>query len=173
MTHRHHKLTLICGLLAGLTACQPHAQNLSTSDIDAITRASETWVETYNRNDWSALASLFVDDAIMMPPNSPSVNGRAAIAAWEAQNESGFRIAFDIQEISGHGDTAYVYGRSCVFIPLGSNELEGEFGVDVGKFLEVRAQQPNGDWLIQADIFNSDAAMGSELATACPFAERP
>jgi hypothetical protein len=55
----------------------------------------------------------------MMPPNSSSAIGRNEIAAWQTKNESGFRIAFDIQEIEGAGEIAYVRGRSCVFIPIG------------------------------------------------------
>lgn len=156
-------------LLTGLAACQPQSQNLSPSDVDAIRLASDAWVETYNQNAWSDLASLFSEDATMMPPNSAPVSGRAAIATWEANNESGFRIAFDIQEINGSGDMAYVRGRACTFIPMGN----GEFGVDVGKFLEIRKKQSNRQWLIQADIFNSDIPLGSELLSTCPFAELP
>jgi ketosteroid isomerase-like protein len=97
------------------------------------------------------------------------VRGRTAIAAWEAENENGFRIAFDIQEKEGSGDTAYVRGRSCVFIPDG----DGGYGVDVGKFLELRKKQADGAWLIEADIFNSNAAQGSELLESCPIAPLP
>jgi uncharacterized protein (TIGR02246 family) len=153
-------------LLMGLTACQSNPPALSIEDQDAITESSTKWVQTYNQNDWETLASLFTPDATMMPPNSPVVRGRDAIAAWETETESGFRIAFDIQEISGLGSLAYVRGRSCVFIPYG----DGNFGVDVGKFLEIRKKQADGTWLIASDIFNSDAAMGSDLQTSCPFA---
>ena len=64
---------------------------------------------------------------------------------------------------------AYVRGRSCVFIPDGS----GGFGVDVGKFLEIRKQQSNGQWLIEADTFNSDLGAGADLLGTCPFANVP
>lgn len=155
--------------VATLAACQSSVDGLAAKDLDAIKASSKTWVETYNQNDWDGLALLFSPEATMMPPNSPAVIGRAAIADWEAENESGFRIAFDIQEVEGSGDMAYVSGRSCVFIPIG----DGEYGVDVGKFLEVRKKQADGQWLIEADIFNSDSAIGSELLNHCPFATKP
>jgi ketosteroid isomerase-like protein len=104
-----------------------------------------------------------------MPPNSPEVRGHEAIATWQNENESGFRIAFDVQEIDGIGDIACVKGRSCVFIPDG----EDAFLVDVGKFLEVRKKQSDGTWLIYADVFNSDAALGSQLLESCPFVANP
>ncbi len=156
-------------LLTSLTACQSDSIDFSNDAQEAIKASSKEWVETYNSNDWQKLASLFTPDAILMPPNNAEVRGRTAIAAWEAKNENGFRIAFDIQEIEGRGDTAYVRGRSCVFIPDG----DGGYGVDVGKFLELRKKQADGAWLIEADIFNSNAAQGSELLESCPFAPLP
>lgn len=152
-------------LFVGLGACQSYSGGLSAADITSVRAASDQWVSTYNKNDWDALAKLFAPEASLMPPNSPEIVGRDAIAAWEREYETGFQIAFDIQEIDGIGDLAYVRGRSCVFIPLET----GGFGVDVGKFLEIRKKDANGDWLIVSDIFNSDAAMGSELLEACPF----
>lgn len=32
-----------------------------------------------------------------------------------------------------------------------------------------RKKQANGEWLIHADIFNSDGAVGSDLLPICPF----
>lgn len=152
-------------LFVGLSACQPYSGRLSEADIAAIKASSDEWVATYNENDWDALALLFSPDATMMPPNSSAIIGREAISSWEAEFETGFQIAFDVQDIDGAGDFAFVRGRSCVFIPLET----GGYGVDVGKYLEIRKKDENSDWLIISDIFNSDADMGSELLDACPF----
>lgn len=149
-----------------LSACQSDVSELSNADREIIQNSSAEWVNTYNRNDWKALAELFTTNAVMMPPNSSSAIGRDEISTWQAENESGFSIAFDILEIEGARDIAYVQGRSCVFIPIGDEKV----GVDVGKFLEVRERQEDGQWLIKMDIFNSDASIGSELSENCPFA---
>ncbi|MEP2234155.1 MAG: SMP-30/gluconolactonase/LRE family protein [Alteripontixanthobacter sp.] len=130
----------------------------------ALKKAIADWVDIYNRNDWALLAEQFTQDAVMLPPNAPAIVGRGAIAAWEAANEEGFRIALRPDEIVVSGDRAIIRGRSCVFVPL----PDGSTGVDVGKFLEVRLRQPDGRWLISHDIFNSDLAAGSELADTCP-----
>ncbi len=130
-----------------------------------IRAAIAEWVAIYNRNDWSALAIQFTEDAVMMPPNAPAVTGRAAIAAWEVENEAGFRIALSPDDISIVGDRAIIHGRSCVFIPL----EDGAIGVDIGKFLEVRRRQPDGRWLVAQDVFNSDLAADAQLAKACPL----
>ena len=108
------KLIATLAMLMSVGACQSDSGGLSETDISAIKAASHEWVTTYNKNDWDALAKLFSPDATLMPPNSPEVVGRDAISAWEAEYESGFQIAFDVQEIEGKGDLAYVRGRSCV-----------------------------------------------------------
>ena len=152
-----------------LTACQSVPMELTPEDHSEIERSSKNWVETYNQNDWEGLAALFTPDAILMPPNGLAVHGRDAIAKWEQENETGFRIAFKLEAIEGRGGLAYVRGRSCVFIPDGA----GGYGVDVGKFLEVRKQHSNGQWLIEADTFNSDLGAGADLLGTCPFANVP
>lgn len=152
-------------IAATLSACQSGSTTLTVEDRAAIEASSKVWVETYNRNDWQGLADLFTSDAIMMPPNGPAIRGPAAIAQWERANETDFRIAFDLETIDGNADTAYVSGRSCVFIPDGA----GGYGVDVGKFLEIRKRQTDGTWLVKTDIFNSDLSVGADLLDACPF----
>jgi len=159
------KYVLPLFLLVVLVGCQSSSGTLSAMDQQVIKASSKKWVDTYNQNDWHGLSALFTTDAIMMPPFSPAVQGREAIAAWEAENELGFRIALDIQSINGSDVTAYVRGRSCVYIPIG----DGEYGVDLGKFLEIRHKQQNGEWLIHTDIFNSDGPLGSQLLESCPF----
>lgn len=155
----------LLNLAAVLTTLTVSGQAAIDSERSIIEMSSKKWVDTYNSNDWHALAKLFTQDATMMPPNSQLVQGREAIANWQTLNESGFRIAFDIQDIHVSSKIAYVRGSSCVLIPLG----DGKHGVDVGKFLEVRKKQANGEWLIHADIFNSDGAVGSDLLPSCPF----
>ncbi|MFK8013206.1 MAG: DUF4440 domain-containing protein [Marinicellaceae bacterium] len=131
-------------------------------------QATSKWVETYNRNDWNALAQQFSEDAVMMPPNSLAVIGREAIAAWETANETGFRIALKPDDIRFSGKLAIIHGRSCVFIPMSEDGNKDAIGVDVGKYMEVRQRSDNGKWLILKDIFNSDLPVGSPLASKCP-----
>jgi len=159
------KSLILLAILSFGIAFQAKSAELSAQDINDIKASSKEWVKAYNLNDWKGLADLFALNATMMPPNSVAIIGRTDIASWQEKNESGFRIAFEIQEISGKEHIAYVSGRSCVYIPDG----KGGFGIDVGKFLEIRKKQKNGEWLIHADIFNSDAAVGSELLNSCPF----
>lgn len=114
------KLVQTALIATALTACQTTPTGITEEDRLAIETSSRNWVEIYNQNDWEALSKLFTPDATIMPPNGPAVTGRAAIAEWERANETGFQIAFKLETIDGDGDTAYVRGRSCVFIPDGT-----------------------------------------------------
>ncbi|WP_416879438.1 YybH family protein [Litorimonas sp.] len=157
------KLAVCASLSLSIMACTA-ASDIDINDEANLRAATAHWVETYNRNDWAALANQFTEDGVMMPPNSPAIAGRDAIAEWEAANETGFRIALKADDITLLGDVAIIRGRSCVFIPLNSEET----GVDIGKYVEVRERTPTGEWLISQDIFNSDLAAGEPLATECP-----
>lgn len=160
--------TMICCFLMPSTIVISAESDNQLKYKSEINQATIKWVETYNRNDWTALAKQFTEDAVMMPPNSPAVVGREAIAAWETANESGFRIALKPDEITLTGDTAIIRGRSCVFIPMSNDGNSNAMGVDVGKYLEIRERSANGQWLVSEDIFNSDLSVGSPLASECP-----
>lgn len=155
---------IFCVALTNIGIACSAAPTPHSDDKADLRLATANWVETYNRNDWAALANQFAEDGVMMPPNSPAIVGRDAIAEWEAANEKGFRIALKTDDITLLGDAAIIRGRSCVFIPLNAEET----GVDIGKYVEVRERTPAGEWLISQDIFNSDLAAGEPLASECP-----
>lgn len=145
------------GLLACVAACGDSER--VTADKAAITISQTNWVAAYNENDWQALSQHFTQDALLMPPGDVILMGRDAIADWEAANEMGYQIRLDIDAIDVSGDIAAVYGTSCLTIPT-----QGGLLFDKGKFVEVRKRGKNGEWLIAADIFNSD---GIEGLTSC------
>lgn len=61
-------------------------------------------------------------------------------------------IQFDIVEVGGAGDIAYVYGKySLTMAPEGKEPVK-----DIGKYIEIWNRQPDGSWKVALDIFNSD-----------------
>jgi ketosteroid isomerase-like protein len=81
------------------------------------------------------------------------VRGRAAFENWIATFPRVSRFTLKNEEIDGRADVAYVRGTYTMTI-----HPEGAPGPveDVGKYLEIRKRQPDGSWLLAADIFNSD-----------------
>ncbi|MCG8608211.1 SgcJ/EcaC family oxidoreductase [bacterium] len=144
---------LILGATATLAACQaPGPASLSQADLDAINAVSQKFLQTARASDWSGVAATYTEDAILLPPNGPVIEGRANIQAfWEA-----FPPYTDLNlttiEIEGSGDLAYVRGMySLTITPPGGSPTP-----DSGKFIEIRRRGADGSWLIAQDIFNSD-----------------
>jgi ketosteroid isomerase-like protein len=97
--------------------------------------------------------ALYADDAVLMPPNSPAFNGRAAVEKfWGGLVSMGGGTDVDliVDDIAISGDVA---------IERGHYELTKPFP-DSGKYVVVWRNR-GGKWLITHDIFNSNLAPGS------------
>ena len=130
--------------------------DLSATDISAIESVSEQFAKALVRRDFDALAALYTDDAVLMPPHQPAVQGgRAVLKSWFAAFPRVTEFKLANQRIDGRGDLAYVRGAYTMTL-----QPEGAPApiTDRGKYIEVRRRQPTGAWLLEADIFNSDLA---------------
>ena len=126
---------------------------LSATDIAAIETTQLQFAAAFLRRDFDALAALYTDDAVVMPPNEPAVHGRTALKAWMAAFPVVTDFTLSTGRIEGRADLAYVRGTYTMTLrPEGA-----QTPVMVrGKYLEIRRRQSNGDWLLEADMFNSD-----------------
>lgn len=148
MSTRRIAGALGAGLLV-LAACQPAAPGpLSQADTDAIRAVSDSFATLVRARDWEALSQLYTEDAVLMPPYQPAVNGRAAIRDWGASLPPVTDLSFALTAIEGRGDLAYVRGRYFM-------TMEG-MATDTGKFIEIRERGADGMWRLSGDIFNSD-----------------
>ena len=126
---------------------------LSDEDVAAIKVATEEYIQAVNSDDSAATAALSTEDAVLMPPNQPMVQGRAAIQTWYEAFPTTTEFNLTVEEIKGRGDLAFVRGTySLTIVPEGAPEPIQ----DTGKYVEIRRKQPDGSWLIVVDIFNSD-----------------
>ena len=79
--------TVLAVLVFGLAtfACQPPAQQagpLSEEDVAAIRAITESYTQPALAADVAALTAFYSEDAVLMPPNGPAVERRAAIQEW-------------------------------------------------------------------------------------------
>ncbi len=144
-------------VLAGLvTSCAPPPGNQFTEADEATIRASEEdFQEAIDTRDWAAIAALYTDDAVLMPPGQPTVKGQTGVEAWHAATPEGVHVQLAVVEISGSGDMAYVHGTYTMTMPAGDTTATA-----TGKYLEIRNRQADGSWPISVDIFNADAPTG-------------
>lgn len=145
------KLALMSAVLS-LAACAAVPPSLSKADEASIRSVSDEFSRSFVSGDWDAMMNLYTEDAILMPPGGPSVAGRTAIREFLAAFPKVTEMSFDLNEVDGRSDLAYVRGSYRMTI-----EIPGAPGpvVDEGKFIEIRRKQTDGRWLIAADIFNS------------------
>jgi ketosteroid isomerase-like protein len=113
----------------------------------AIRRLDAEFMRAAAAHDGAALAAAFYDkDAVLLPPNSPALEGRESIRQMlQGLMDSGLT--------SSSGDLAYGRGRYTMNLePAGGSPV-----TDVGKYVVVYRRQA-GAWRAVADIFNSDQA---------------
>jgi ketosteroid isomerase-like protein len=97
---------------------------------------------------------MFVADALVMSPNMPSFQGRAALLEFiESAEFAMTRHSIEFPEIGGYGDIAYARGTYDEAFTMGGAE---ELVEDAGKILAILRKQPDGSWLITHWITNSD-----------------
>lgn len=126
---------------------------LSDEDVAAIKASTEAYVQAVSSKDWIAVAALYTEDAVFMPPNQTIVQGREAIQTWMEAFPISTEFNLMAVEIDGHGDLAFVRGTLSITM---ASEGAPEPIKETGKYIEIRRKQQDGSWLIAIDIFNSD-----------------
>lgn len=141
-------------------------------DAQAIRTALEDintqWAAGAIAGDAAAVASLYSEDAIIFPPNTERVIGRAAIEAglttmWEGVTTTSEDITIDDLVIAESGEIAVVLGT------YNSTALVGEETIEsTGKYMAV-AKNVHGEWKLIRDVWNSDkpAEGTTEVANPC------
>lgn len=140
-------------------ACQPAPPaapaGLSDEDRATIAAVSSAFVEAANAANWAALGALYTQDASVLPPNAPAVQGREAIQALFASFPPISGMELTSVEVDGAGDIAYVRGTyRLTMTPPGAAAIQ-----DSGKFIEIRKRGADNSWLLYLDIYNSDVPL--------------
>jgi uncharacterized protein (TIGR02246 family) len=145
---------LTCAAAAGARAF-PQAKQAGAAD-PAIKAVADDYVKASLAGDAKAIAALYTEDAVEMPPNGPMVKGRAAIEKYyTGVMGSGTKLTtFTITHLESHasGDTAYdvgTYNQSLT--PAGGAPVS-----DSGKYV-VLLKKAGGAWKVAYAIYNSDS----------------
>lgn len=149
------------GLLA-LAGCKPAVQD-TAAEIAAIQAVNKAWGENYNGGNAGAIADLYAEDAVLMPPDVPAASGHEAILTFltadvAASQAAGvtFHVSSDAEAIHLSGDMAWQDGTFTVTDASGAT-------VAAGKYLSV-LQKKDGKWHLVRDTWNSDSAPAAASA---------
>ncbi len=158
-------------LLLPFIAVVPLAAQQKAAPVDAaavraaIEQENARWVAAALRGDAAGAAAIFTDDAILLPPNSFPIVGRAAIQAAY----TGLRSIRDVQvipeELEVLGDVAIARGHYVT-----THGAPGQPAVvDRAKFIDVWKRGADGVWRKHRDMFSSD--LPASPAAAAPAGE--
>jgi ketosteroid isomerase-like protein len=148
------KLPALAALALAITACQGGSgSELTVEDLAVIRQVTNAWQYHVGAADWESLMVVYTPNAVVMPPNGPTLHGHNAIKAFMAASPPITDVSLTIEEIDGSGKLAFVRGTYTMTL-----EPEGAAAPvqDRGKYVEIRRKQADGAWLIAVDIFNSD-----------------
>ena len=127
-----------------------NAQEKQSDFESAIRQSDEDFVKYTEAKNWDALAMLYTEDCVVMPPGAPMVFGRdAAKALFEPLTVTNFTLT--TQEAQARGDLGYSRGTYVWTVQIGDSEPMTEKGKWVVVWKRV-----NGQWLLHQDIWNSD-----------------
>jgi uncharacterized protein (TIGR02246 family) len=137
-----------CLALAGavlLAACGGRAAP-EPGSRRAIEAAVQQYVAASNDGNAGALADLYAEDAMLLPPDHEPIRGREAIAAfWRQGTDQGLEVTTLAVEVEGN--MGYLVGR--YHLPATDEEP-----ADSGKYVMCLRRQQDGSWKLTADIWN-------------------
>jgi uncharacterized protein (TIGR02246 family) len=123
------------------------------SDVQQdIRNANQQFEQRFANGDATGMASLYTQDALLMPPGAPVQQGHNAIGTfWKMVMEMGIKSArLTTKQIDELGETA---------VEVGEYELGGQDGqsIDRGKYIVVWKKE-KGNWRLDKDIWNTSAS---------------
>ncbi len=82
------------------------------SAVDAIRKLTEDYAAAHEAGDGQALARMFWDDAVIIPPGKPAITGREAIDSFFSGVQGGAGLTNETARIEVEGSIAYDYGTA-------------------------------------------------------------
>ena len=161
------RLIVLLALLSLSIACQQPAPAADTRAADEATlrNLDAEWSKAAGAKDVEKTVSYYSDDALIMPANSPVLQGKAAARAmWQGMfSMPGFGGGWKTTkvDVARSGDLAYVTGT----YEMNETDATGKPKTDKGKYLEVWKKQADGSWKCVADMFNTDLPPAAPATT--------
>jgi ketosteroid isomerase-like protein len=124
------------------------------TDLEGLKAMGDIWQSAYDSKDAALIAEVYAENGAVMPPNSESVNGRAAIGdLFKGFHDAGLRVEIQDAEAYANGDVGYKVGAYTI------SDADGAT-VDEGKYVEIW-RYIDGTWQMHRDIFNSNLPLSA------------
>ncbi len=154
----------LLALLVAVVAIPTLADSNGVSDPDALV---QKYLAAVNAPDPVALAALYSDDALVLPPQGGTVRGRDAIKTfWTRRDRRG--LTFKILQKSVCGEAGFYVGKFSVRESLNRVVPAEQLSLAVnrqrddvnGNFVLCLRRSEKGVWQIASDVWNESPQIG-------------
>jgi uncharacterized protein (TIGR02246 family) len=123
---------------------------------DEVLARNRRFMEAFEAGDAAAVAALYTEDAVVLPPDSPMITGRAGIEEfWGELMKAGVKgVNLETLRLAGSTDLLHEIGRATIT----ARPAEGEPVTQLVKYVVVWERDPAGEWALAVDIWNGEAA---------------
>jgi uncharacterized protein (TIGR02246 family) len=124
-------------------------------DVASITAVSKARADAFNQGNAAGISAHFVEDALLMAPDKPTLKGKAAVQAYYQHifNEYDTELNSYYEEVKVAGD--FAYGRGFAEILL-TPKRGGLALKSTAKYINILKRQPDGTWKTTHDIWNGN-----------------
>lgn len=144
-------------LLCACSSSREKTTSTKAEDVAAITAVSEARAEAFNESNAQGIAIHFTEDAILMAPGEPAMQGREAVAAYYQSIFDKYEPVLEsyYEEVEVSGDMAYGRGEAKVTLTPKSG---GPTTTSTSKYLNILQRQSDGSWQTTHDVWNGNEA---------------
>ena len=149
----HHLWSVAVGSTCLLIGCRQPALDLE-AEGQALMQLSREWSNRVTTGNLDSIMTGWADDAVMMAPGLPPLEGKQAIRAYvEAGMQlPGFTIKWEplAVHVARSGDLAYMIERNVSTV----NDSSGRPITTYGKVVTVWRKEATGAWKNVIDMWN-------------------
>jgi uncharacterized protein (TIGR02246 family) len=147
-------------VLAGCTQAPPapaQAPDTRAADGEAIRAMEADWVQAFASRDAARIASFWSEDASVLMPDMPIINGRAAAMATVENmlKDPNFYVTFNSTKVEVSRASDYAYSQGTYTMST-SDPKSKMILTEKGKFVTVYKKEADGSWKAVSDIMNAD-----------------
>jgi uncharacterized protein (TIGR02246 family) len=153
--------------LAGCTQAPPPAPDTRAADEKALRDLEAGSLAAWTAKDADKVASFYAEDATILIPHAPAIQGKAALAAGlkEVLGDPNFKLDFSPAglDVAKSGDLGYVRGN---YTLTQSDPKTKKPMSEKGSYLIVYKKQADGSWKITNDFATPEGPAAPPAAQA-------
>jgi ketosteroid isomerase-like protein len=156
----YRRVLSVALLIVGASGCTGLAVDLEVEG-EELMQLSRNWSDLAATGDLDAIMTGWAEDAVMMPPGLPALEGKAAIRNYVegAMRIPGFQISWEplSVHVASSGDMAYMIERNVTTL----DDSLGNPSSMHGKVVTVWRKGADGSWKNVVDMWNEAPPPGN------------